>query len=49
MAGPVLATINPVHPGPARRRNPVNSVALIGRLTANPTTHAGEQHGSATF
>jgi single-strand DNA-binding protein len=27
----------------------VNSVALIGRLTANPTTHAGEKHESATF
>jgi single-strand DNA-binding protein len=27
----------------------VNSVVLIGRLTANPTSHAGEQHESATF
>jgi single-strand DNA-binding protein len=27
----------------------VNSVALIGRLTANPTVHAGEKHESATF
>jgi single-strand DNA-binding protein len=27
----------------------VNSVALIGRLTADPQTHAGEQHESATF
>ena len=27
----------------------MNSVALIGRLTANPTTHAGERHESATF
>jgi single-strand DNA-binding protein len=27
----------------------VNSVALIGRLTADPTTHAGEQHESCTF
>jgi hypothetical protein len=27
----------------------VNSVALILRLTANPTTHAGEKHESATF
>ena len=27
----------------------MNSVALIGRLTANPTTHAGETHESATF
>jgi single-strand DNA-binding protein len=27
----------------------VNSVALIGRLTANPTTHAGEKHESATL
>jgi single-strand DNA-binding protein len=27
----------------------VNSVALIGRLTANPTSHAGEKHESATF
>jgi single-strand DNA-binding protein len=27
----------------------MNSVALIGRLTANPTSHAGEKHESATF
>ena len=27
----------------------MNSVALIGRLTANPETHAGEKHESATF
>ena len=27
----------------------MNSVALIGRLTANPTTHVGEKHESATF
>jgi single-strand DNA-binding protein len=27
----------------------VNSVALIGRLTADPATHAGEIHESATF
>jgi single-strand DNA-binding protein len=27
----------------------VNSVTLIGRLTANPTSHAGEKHESATF
>jgi single-strand DNA-binding protein len=27
----------------------MNSVALIGRLTANPTVHAGEQHASCTF
>jgi single-strand DNA-binding protein len=27
----------------------VNSVALIGRLTADPTSHAGEKHESATF
>jgi single-strand DNA-binding protein len=27
----------------------MNSVVLIGRLTADPTTHAGEQHESATF
>jgi single-strand DNA-binding protein len=27
----------------------VNSVALIDRLTADPTTHAGENHESATF
>jgi single-strand DNA-binding protein len=27
----------------------MNSVALIGRLTANPTSHAGETHESATF
>ena len=27
----------------------MNSVALIGRLTADPTTHAGEKHESATF
>jgi len=27
----------------------VNSVALIGRLTADPTSHAGEKSESATF
>jgi single-strand DNA-binding protein len=27
----------------------VNSVALIGRLTADPQTHAGDKHESATF
>jgi len=27
----------------------VNSVILIGRLTADPQCHAGEQHESATF
>jgi single-strand DNA-binding protein len=27
----------------------VNSVCLIGRLTANPQTHAGEKTESATF
>ena len=27
----------------------MNSVALIGRLTADPTCHAGEKHESATF
>ena len=27
----------------------MNSVALIGRLTADPTMHAGEKHASATF
>ena len=27
----------------------MNGVALIGRLTADPTVHAGEQHASATF
>jgi single-strand DNA-binding protein len=27
----------------------MNSVILIGRLTANPQTHAGERHESATF
>ena len=27
----------------------MNSVTLIGRLTANPQTHAGETHESATF
>lgn len=27
----------------------MNSVALIGRLTADPTVHAGEQHASCTF
>jgi len=39
-------------PGPPRtfsKENPMNSVALIGRLTANPQTHAGETHESATF
>lgn len=27
----------------------MNSVRLIGRLTANPVSHAGEKHESATF
>ena len=27
----------------------MNSVALIGRLTADPTVHAGEKHESCTF
>ena len=27
----------------------MNSIALIGRLTADPQTHAGEHHESATF
>jgi single-strand DNA-binding protein len=27
----------------------MNTVALIGRLTANPATHAGETHESANF
>ena len=27
----------------------MNSVALIGRLTADPVVHAGEQHQSCTF
>ena len=27
----------------------MNSVILIGRLTADPTSHAGEKHESATF
>ena len=27
----------------------MNSVVLIGRLTANPTSYAGEKHESATF
>jgi hypothetical protein len=27
----------------------VNSVALIGRLTADPQSHAGEKHESCTF
>ena len=27
----------------------MNSVCLIGRLTANPVSHAGEKHESATF
>jgi single-strand DNA-binding protein len=40
---------NPVHPGPPTRRTTINSVCLIGRLTANTTIHAGEQHESATF
>jgi len=48
-AGCCPAGINPVHPGPDPRRNPVNSVALIGRLTANPQTHAGTRREAATF
>ena len=27
----------------------MNSVALIGRLTADPVSHAGDKHESATF
>jgi single-strand DNA-binding protein len=27
----------------------MNSVVLVGRLTANPQSHAGETHESATF
>ena len=27
----------------------MNSVALIGRLTADPATHAGDKHESCTF
>jgi single-strand DNA-binding protein len=27
----------------------MNSICLIGRLTADPTCHAGESHESATF
>jgi single-strand DNA-binding protein len=27
----------------------MNSVVVIGRLTADPTSHAGEKHESATF
>jgi hypothetical protein len=48
-ARPVLATINPGPPRTLSKENPMNSVALIGRLTADPTTHAGEKHESATF
>jgi single-strand DNA-binding protein len=36
-------------PDPASKESTVNSVVLIGRLTANPTAHAGEKHESATF
>jgi single-strand DNA-binding protein len=36
-------------PDPASKESTVNSVVLIGRLTANPTSHAGEKHESATF
>src|SRR2546421_7563639 len=49
-----------VHPGRVRRprtspprslsrRNPMNTVSLIGRLTADPDIRAGEQHESASF
>jgi single-strand DNA-binding protein len=48
-AGSVLATINPGPPRTLAKENTVNSVALIGRLTADPTTHAGEKHESASF
>lgn len=44
-----MAGINPVHPDPASKERTVNSVALIGRLTADPTSHAGERSESATF
>src|SRR6266852_1305831 len=30
-------------------RNPMNTVALIGRLTADPDVRAGEKHESASF
>jgi single-strand DNA-binding protein len=45
----VLATIEPVHPGPDQKEKPVNSVALVGRLVSDPTTHAGDKHESAHF
>jgi single-stranded DNA-binding protein len=42
--------MNQVHPGadPAKETT-VNSVVLTGRVTANPTSHAGEKHESTTF
>ena len=43
------SSTNQVHPDPNPWRNPVNSVALIGRLTADPITHVGDKHESATF
>jgi NAD(P)-dependent dehydrogenase (short-subunit alcohol dehydrogenase family) len=36
-------------PDPNHWRNPMNSVALSGRLAADPQTHAGENHELATF
>ena len=48
LADVALRSTDPVHPG-FSKENPMNSVALIGRLTANPQTHAGETHESATF
>jgi single-stranded DNA-binding protein len=44
-----LAGINPARPGPLAKENTVNSVALIGRLTADPDYRAGEKHESATL
>jgi len=48
-AGPVLAGINPVHPGPLAQENTVNSAALIARLTANPHDARRQQHPSDRY
>jgi hypothetical protein len=47
-AGSVLASRARPTPDP-HEGTTMNSVALIGRLTADPTTHAAELHESATF
>jgi single-strand DNA-binding protein len=49
MARSVLASRTRSTPDPNAKENSMNSVVLIGRLTADPTSQAGEKHESATF